>query len=442
VADSSVPGSPANVRYDGEADLPVDAGTYAVTADFVPDDSDNYNTLEGVEVGEFVIEQAELAEEPLLSITNSPVTYDGDPQAAVVAVDDASPVAGTVSNIQHWQAGVLVSAPTNAGTYAVTVTFTPADPNYASLEDVDAGEFVISPAAPSLAVADHDVIYDGDEHDAPVVANPVAGQTGPVAGVVSNLRYGDTLDAAVTDAPVNAGTYKVRADFESNDPNYTDLEDVDAGSFVIQKATPTLSILNSPVIYDGEEHAADVVGSVAGTLSHVLYNGQQDLPMEPGEYTVTADFLPTSENYESLVEASAGVFVIVAPEPALTLVKAAEESSFSQVGDLIHYSYTLTNSGNVPLVGPFTIEDNLVEVTCPASDGLDVEAFISCTATYTVTAADIEAEKVTNKATGHALYAGEAVDSNEAELTVNYLPVAQPQFRLFIPLVFNFGLPR
>ena len=44
---SSVPGAVANVLTGGAA-TQTNAGTYAVTADFVPTDTTNYNTLPGL----------------------------------------------------------------------------------------------------------------------------------------------------------------------------------------------------------------------------------------------------------------------------------------------------------------------------------------------------------------------------------------------------------
>ncbi len=83
------------------------------------------------------------------------------------------------------------------------------------------------------------------------------------------------------------------------------------------------------------------------------------------------------------------------------------------VGDSIAYSYLVTNTGNVTLSGPFTVSDDKATVTCPAG-ALDPGDSITCTATYTITAADITAGSVTNHATAHA----NGTDSNESQATV------------------------
>jgi hypothetical protein len=75
---------------------------------------------------------------PVLSVTNSTVTYTGNPIAAIVSCSSG----GTVTNVKYDNSS---TAPTNAGTYAVTANCT-ANGNYSALTDASAGSFVISPA--------------------------------------------------------------------------------------------------------------------------------------------------------------------------------------------------------------------------------------------------------------------------------------------------------
>src|ERR1035437_3227951 len=113
----------------------------------------------------------------------------------------------------------------------------------------------------------------------------------------------------------------------------------------------------------------------------------------------------------------------VALYPALTIAKAldpASAPSFSAVGNQITYKYTLTNSGNVSLTGPFTVSDTKITgpIAC-GSGSLAPLATTSCTATYTIIQGDLNAGSVYNEATGHVTYGGKVVDSNIAHLTVN-----------------------
>src|SRR6185503_17835163 len=112
---SSVPGAVANILTGGVA-TKTDAGTYAVTADFVPTDTANYNSLLAVAAGNFVIDKA--TPTATLVVTNSPQTYDGSPKSATVAISVSS-VPGAVANILTGG----VATKTDAGTYAVTADF-------------------------------------------------------------------------------------------------------------------------------------------------------------------------------------------------------------------------------------------------------------------------------------------------------------------------------
>ncbi|MDE3087943.1 MAG: DUF11 domain-containing protein, partial [Chloroflexota bacterium] len=107
---------------------------------------------------------------------------------------------------------------------------------------------------------------------------------------------------------------------------------------------------------------------------------------------------------------------------SLALSKSVTETSFTTAGDVLHYSYTVTNTGGYPLLGPVVITDTKATVTCPAvttvgnlSDYLDPSETITCTAAYTVTAGDITAHLVINSA--YATVNG--VQSNTDSKTVN-----------------------
>jgi hypothetical protein len=219
-----VPGTVSDVRYDGSSAAPVNAGSYAVTADFVPADATNYESLADASAGDFGIEKAV----PTLAVTNSPVTYSGWPQEAVVA----GSVPGTVGHVRYDGSS---AEPVNAGSYAVTADFVPADAtNYESLADASAGDFVIEKAVPTLLVTNSPVIYSGSPQEA-VVA-------GSVPGTVSDVRY-DGSSAAPTDP----GAYAVTADFLPDDAvNYEALNDASAGNFVINPPGPNLALVKTP----------------------------------------------------------------------------------------------------------------------------------------------------------------------------------------------------
>lgn len=294
---SSVPGNVSNILTGGAASQ-ANAGTYAVTANFIPADTANYNTLTDASAGNFVINK----KTPTLSVSNSPVTYNTSPQTPSLT----SSVPGTINN-------VLVggsASQTNVGTYAVTANFTPDDAvNYNTLTGASAGNFVINKATPTLSVTNSPITYDGAPHSATV--------TGSVTGTVSNVLTGGFISRT------NAGTYAVTANFVPADTaNYNSLTGTPAGNFVINKATPVLSVTNSPVTYNGVPRAAGVQASAPGTISNILTGGTL-LQTNAGTYLVTANFTPTdTTNYNSLTNASAGNFVINKAMPSFTVTNS------------------------------------------------------------------------------------------------------------------------
>ncbi len=90
---------------------------------------------------------------------------------------------------------------------------------------------------------------------------------------------------------------------------------------------------------------------------------------------------------------------------ALSITKSSTTASFDTVGDTISYSYVVENTGNVTLTTAMTVSDNKItapnSVTCDPlpSGGLAPGASLTCSATYTVKQADIDAGQVTNSAT-------------------------------------------
>ncbi len=108
--------------------------------------------------------------------------------------------------------------------------------------------------------------------------------------------------------------------------------------------------------------------------------------------------------------------------PSLALAKTITSGNpYSVVGGTIGYSYTLTNTGNVALFPPYSVTDNQASVTCPAGPAyLSPGASVVCTASHTVTQADLNAGSVTNTATATARDAaagGNAVTSNSSSQT-------------------------
>lgn len=124
---------------------------------------------------------------------------------------------------------------------------------------------------------------------------------------------------------------------------------------------------------------------------------------------------------------TANIVTAIVQNKTLTLTKSANPATYNQLGQVITYTYNVKNTGNMPL-GPtqFTVTDN--RIPAPLNCGSNTVTLlptetISCTATYTIVQADLNAANVTNSATASG---GGAGPSQPATAIVNNSNVVQP----------------
>jgi hypothetical protein len=130
--------------------------------------------------------------------------------------------------------------------------------------------------------------------------------------------------------------------------------------------------------------------------------------------------------------------VTVEQSPSMTVVKSASTDGASyKVGEVVTYSFVVTNTGNVTITDPkiddskFSGTGELSPITCPAESAtMAPAAQVTCTATYTVTQADVDAGKITNTATvgGTTPDGGNTPPSDPSTVTVP--DTAQPSLAL------------
>ncbi|HTP03125.1 MAG TPA: TadE/TadG family type IV pilus assembly protein [Anaerolineales bacterium] len=122
----------------------------------------------------------------------------------------------------------------------------------------------------------------------------------------------------------------------------------------------------------------------------------------------------------------AGVTITVLQNAALTLAKSASpdhpaSGNTFTLPTTITYTYTLTNSGNVTLSAPFGItDDKLGVLTCTgfSTGTLAVAGTRTCTATYSLVQADLDAGSLINHATATGIFNSQTITSNVASATV------------------------
>nr|WP_229687433.1 DUF11 domain-containing protein [Micromonospora parathelypteridis] len=113
--------------------------------------------------------------------------------------------------------------------------------------------------------------------------------------------------------------------------------------------------------------------------------------------------------------------------PAISLVKSSTTTAISSVGQQVPYRFLVANTGGVTLTNvnvtdvqtPPSSNANLGPITCPQTTLAPGET-TACTATYTVTQADLDNDEVTNVATAHGTPTGSEtpVDSAPSELII------------------------
>jgi uncharacterized repeat protein (TIGR01451 family) len=141
--------------------------------------------------------------------------------------------------------------------------------------------------------------------------------------------------------------------------------------------------------------------------------------------SVTQPLLPVSPGDPATEVVTSGPSVVDTPAtqlPALLTTKGVAQSSagsFSEVGDQITYAFTVTNTGNVTLAGPVTIDDDQIGngLTCAAGPLAPLES-VSCTQVWTAEQEDLDLGLVTNEATSQAIFDGVPVVSPSVTATV------------------------
>ena len=152
--------------------------------------------------------------------------------------------------------------------------------------------------------------------------------------------------------------------------------------------------------------------------------------VDAGKITNTAIAVGTPPGTTTPIDSPpSSVTVPEAPHPAITVIKSANRNAVTKAGDTITYSFLVTNTGNVTLSNvtvdeqSFSGSGTLTPVSCPATS-LAPGGRLTCTASYTVTQADIDGGKITNTAiaTGTPPGSTTPVDSPPSSVTVKANP--------------------
>jgi uncharacterized repeat protein (TIGR01451 family) len=297
-----------------------------------------------------------------------------------------------VGSIACTQPGSNTLAPNGTMTCTATHTVVQADINNGSLTNTATATngTVTSPPATKKV--------DGPAASAKITIVKTAAET-------SYSKVGDTL--TYTYKVINAGNVTLDGQFTVSDDQIGSSKGTpfDCG-------TPNTLYSNSATLEDPSK------GSFL-TCTATYTIAQADL--DRGHVTNVATATVVA-NDRTITSDPATVTVQAAQGPALGIVKTADRTTFTKAGETITYTYVLTNTGNVALGEPFTVSDDKINggtaFTCGAATSLAVGASVTCTATYTVTLADLDAGKVVNTAIGHGRLGEATIDTASQLVTV------------------------
>jgi len=268
------------------------AGSYPVTGTFTSTDP-NYLSG-GTATGTLIIG----AVTPTVAVTCPTVAYDGNAHSCT---GSAMGLSGAVNG--SWS--FSPASETAAGSYAVTGTFTSADPNYLS-GGTAGGTLIIGAVTPTVAVTCPTVAYDGNAHSC----------TATVTGVGGAVVNGATAFSPGSETA--AGSYPETATFTSGNSNYTNGSG--SGTLVITApvGTPALTLNATSVTFPnpimiGQSAPAQYVlitstGSASLQVSGVTIGGTN-----PGDFLVTNQAGTCTTGATLVYHAECNLRVVFAP---------------------------------------------------------------------------------------------------------------------------------
>ncbi|MBA8880913.1 DUF7507 domain-containing protein [Phyllobacterium myrsinacearum] len=162
---------------------------------------------------------------------------------------------------------------------------------------------------------------------------------------------------------------------------------------------------------NGQAQLSNIAAGSAYTLSEAMASGSSSpIALYGGTIACTnarvggTTVLPSGAGTSFSVTPTAGdditcTFTNTPKRPSMTMVKSAGTPTGTTAGSTIQYSFTITNTGDVPL-SPLSITDPKLNAaaTCPSAP-LAPGATAVCTGIHTITQAEIDAGTVNNSAT-------------------------------------------
>jgi hypothetical protein len=145
--------------------------------------------------------------------------------------------------------------------------------------------------------------------------------------------------------------------------------------------------------------------------------------LDAGHVTNTARATGLTPNDDAVLSGLADATVTARQLPAIDLAKSASPATYAAAGETIHYTYTVTNTGNVTLHRIALTDNRLGPVTC-AFTRLAPGHRMTCSAAHVTTRADVDAGRIANAAdvTGHPPTGPPVTDTADATVDAIHHP--------------------
>jgi hypothetical protein len=259
-----------------------------------------------------------------------------------------------------------------------------------------------------------------------------------------NLKEGENVTCTFTNTPTPAPSLSIVKD--ATEANYDSTTDTIHYTIV---ATNNGNTTLAAVTVTDTEAVLGICTPVNGsslapgaTMSCPASHAVSQADIDAGTYNNTAcvdDGTATGSATEACDDAD--VPAVLGPELTTVKVDDLNGGKYEKIGDVIHYTITVTNTGNVTLTGVNVTDTEAVGLDCDSvAPGdqtgpftINVGDHITCAASHTITQPDLDAGHYFNEAcaddgTGGAAKACDNVDSpGKAQPTIATTPTLLPQ---------------
>jgi uncharacterized repeat protein (TIGR01451 family) len=286
---------------------------------------------------------------------------------------------------------------TNTGN--VTLSGVDLDDALVGFNNATCGVTSLVPGASTNCTADYTLLQS--DINAGTVSNTATACGDPPAGAGNEVCNTKGTTTPITRAP-NLSILKT-----ASPTTYNAVGQVITYTIV---ATNTGNVtLNNVAVTDGSVADLDCNPNIAGNQTTGFTLAPQGTLTCSATHTITQADLDngTFQNTACVDDGAGGAAqkcdsetVTGVPDPKLSIVKADNDATYDSVGDVITYTIVAKNEGNVTLAA-VTVTDALATLgICTPANGssLAPQATMTCTATYTVTQADIDAGSHLNTA--------------------------------------------